>query len=298
MDWSMEDIVLRVEEDEDDLLAILEGNEVVVEKPPQKDLVEEKDNERGSDLMAEIDQIKEFIIESVKEEQGEIITLNDSFEEGKSDEVEPAVTSISIETAEIVCLLENESQGTGTDIVVIPVECKEDSDKEDVISLCGSNIEDPDDMFVIPANSEYEDTEQVVNQMDVPKDTELEKGEGVISSTTDIDNATSQPSQESVEFWVCPVCGANLIDSEMYRDHLQWHLTEDVSFSLHSLSNPHITMTSLLPFSGAKDPDPHPVEEKEASPRSSGSREAEGGPLPPNSDEQLELSLVRRHPLE
>lgn len=56
-------------------------------------------------------------------------------------------------------------------------------------------------------------------------ETDEEMGQQVAQDT---ESEGSQGSEtDNVEFWVCPVCGANLLDPEAFRDHLHQHLAED-----------------------------------------------------------------------
>lgn len=81
-------------------------------------------------------------------------------------------------------------------------------------------ISDEEDMFEIPANSEFGDfDEDLLRKVEFA---EL-KNERFFEEITQRDSA-----KDNVEFWVCPACDENLINSEQYRDHLQRHLAEDV----------------------------------------------------------------------
>lgn len=81
-------------------------------------------------------------------------------------------------------------------------------------------VSDEENSFEIHAKAEFEDFDE-----DLLRKVELAeiKNEKFFQELTQ-----SDPAKDTVEFWVCPACDANLLNSEAYRDHLEKHLAEDV----------------------------------------------------------------------
>lgn len=65
-----------------------------------------------------------------------------------------------------------------------------------------------------------------IARTEVRIETDEEMGQHSVSNDSEAEGSQGSET-DNVEFWVCPVCGANLLDPEAYRDHLHQHLAED-----------------------------------------------------------------------
>lgn len=252
MDGSVEDMVLQVEEDEDDLLALLQNEESTVDN--SQECLKMKETDLVPILGSPVQQptnIPESIIDS-KEDQTTKESQRDCLEIRLS-----ALMDIPIEHEEVgrnhlrnsteIRNFKNDdeqsteilvsSQDSNVDCLEIPLTSNQlhlpslDDQKEDLdtpledeknspsVTQSPSNErigddkeDDYEDMFYFPPDCPDEEAEQPV----VGDQIKAEAQETSQDTPTD-----------TIEWWICTVCDANLLDSVTYRDHLQLHLAEE-----------------------------------------------------------------------
>lgn len=177
-DGTLDEVVLRVDEEEDDLLvAILEGNFLDDHSVGGKPVTTVDYNH--NEIKCKVKKVDDVSLDEMamiaREVHGDVQL------EDHNDHVQGSVEAIEEILTEV-----------------------------EIFDLSSETSNHSEDQFFVPENS-------IVT----------EENSTNISSDCSSSKESLKGSEDGIEYWVCSICDANLIDAEAFRDHLKFHLEEE-----------------------------------------------------------------------
>lgn len=208
IDGSLEDIVLQVEDDEEDLLAVLQNEskengegETCLNHKSDHSVVHWPEIKDGQDI---IEQRLSLLMD---------IPLVEA-DCGIIDSYAVPKTSPNASSTDQYSQCTKISNSRNSD-------CLETHDQE-TVQVCISDLPGEEDNGKLIVKTETDEVANISEPGPSNKDKES------TLDYPDVKNVKQEKmNTDNVELWICTVCDANLLGSEEYRDHLKLHLTED-----------------------------------------------------------------------